>query len=1425
MCMNENPNGPSRIQWTRYWCPRAGEYNLTEDGFLHKDPEYSFISKDAKSLADLADVPCLVLLGSPGMGKTDELTRAQSHDHGPKLFLDLGRLDAALPLREMLSESPEVRQWASGNYPPTLWLDSLDEGVGDISNLARLLEIELGKLKHVLPQLRLRIACRIANWPVSLEQALINLWSGDSCQVYEIMPLRDEDVSQAARHRSIDFEAFLEAVRKAKAGPLAAKPVTLLRMLLPEFQQLGKLPGRQVEVYEKGCKRLAAEWASGRQEKSTSSNDDAETRFVAAQFVAAAMTFYGRNVLDCASERHTGASDAVHSLEIGSTGGMSTEPFAAPSIASVEFVAKTSLMTGAASQHQYRFEHRTFQEFLAAWFLYTQKIPLPKVLTLFLNPSGSDRRAVPQLIETAAWLAALDPKFRGALLEADPVAVLRSDVAAQDDATQQKLFSALCDGLRKGAISDNEWNGRRDLSCLKFNGIASEISAILNDTTQPEQVREFAIDVAWHAKVHEVYNQLADLALDTTRPLREREHCTYALSSAHEESEATLKAKARLEPLLDTTRAEDPNDTLRGNALRALWHTLDPIKLFAALRPHHNPDYIGAYWFAREIIRRGLRAQHVLAGLAWVERQPHASALERDVRQLMSRVLSLAWQNLDQPGVLEALAKTAAIRVSYNEDVRLDDDGEDDYDRYNRGPSDWPNAMASNDPLIVDRRRRLCQAMVWHVAEHQTAAFWLGYYMQCAQPQDFMWLLEQHLAATPHAERKVWLELALHVWRGSGEQVTVVQHMGAQHESIRNAFRELIARLDPESPESIADRESWKQHERELREIQASNAPEPLDPPPAQRIETLLIDLEQGDLGAWWRLWELMRVDEYGRSMHGLYFEPDIRKTPYWQGATPEMRGRLIAVAEKYAKQAQEDPGAWVGKQVIHYPSAAGLSALMLLYHEHRDIFDALAAESWAHWQHIVLDFPNAKQDGVWAELLAAGYKKAPNAFRKAVERLLRTQANSEHGAAVLWRLPPRWDELLCAIVFDVVSKEPCSQAVLTQAFDMLLENGHKPARNWCLAQVDKTAQADAAAPFDSRLEPAITALLRNRPTQDEWTKLWAVLDQPFRKDFALDVFGKERPRRVEMCNELSEGQLADFYIWLRRNAPAVPEHYGMHTVGPAEQLDDLKRIVLNVLMQRGTPAAVEQCERIHAEFNDNWFCRVIIAVKAEARRTGWVPVKPRDLWQYVAKAKSLMARGERELCDAVMDALERINKELQGENPSAPDLWDSNKPKDERHFSNWLTRQLQRELSQAGVFIGREIAVRLRGQTDIQVIAKRMADEPEFGIIIEVKGCWHKEVNTAMETQLRDRYLVKHSYTHGIYVVGWFYCEAWSNKRDSRRKAHPEAFRTQTRKDVQAVFEKQAEDISSGAMNIRAFVLDATLPRLNVQPKTRRDD
>ena len=70
--------------------------------------------------------------------------------------------------------------------------------------------------KYPIKRLSLRIACRTADWPNSLEDGLIQLWGKDAVGVYELTPLRRADVIEAAKTNNLDHNVFLQEIDQKK---------------------------------------------------------------------------------------------------------------------------------------------------------------------------------------------------------------------------------------------------------------------------------------------------------------------------------------------------------------------------------------------------------------------------------------------------------------------------------------------------------------------------------------------------------------------------------------------------------------------------------------------------------------------------------------------------------------------------------------------------------------------------------------------------------------------------------------------------------------------------------------------------------------------------------------------------------------------------------------------------------------------------------------------------------------------------------------------------------------------------------------------------------------------------------------------------------------------------------------------------------
>ena len=91
--------------------------------------------------------------------------------------------------------------------------------------------------------------------------------------------------------------------------------------------------------------------------------------------------------------------------------------------------------------------------------------------------------------------------------------------------------------------------------------------------------------------------------------------------------------------------------------------------------------------------------------------------------------------------------------------------------------------------------------------------------------------------------------------------------------------------------------------------------------------------------------------------------------------------------------------------------------------------------------------------------------------------------------------------------------------------------------------------------------------------------------------------------------------------------------------------------------------------------------------------------------------------------------------------------------------------------------------------------------------VIIEAKGCWHPDLDRAMETQLLGRYLKDNRCEQGLYLVGWFNCDLWDDT-DYRKRRAPKL----TPEEAQKKFKAQALELSKQDKLIKALVINTAL-------------
>ena len=111
-------------------------------------------------------------------------------------------------------------------------------------------------------------------------------------------------------------------------------------------------------------------------------------------------------------------------------------------------------------------------------------------------------------------------------------------------------------------------------------------------------------------------------------------------------------------------------------------------------------------------------------------------------------------------------------------------------------------------------------------------------------------------------------------------------------------------------------------------------------------------------------------------------------------------------------------------------------------------------------------------------------------------------------------------------------------------------------------------------------------------------------------------------------------------------------------------------------------------------------------------------------------------------------------------------------------------------------------------GKTDIHVDAvtavKKGGWLERVKVVIEVKGCWNKELLSSMQGQLVKDYLSTPDCRDGIYLVCWFDTARW-DAEDYRRGQVPKW----TTEEARTFFSNQAQQLSGSDRLVLSFVLD----------------
>jgi hypothetical protein len=1405
----------ARYPWNRLWCAREGSISLADGGFV-ADPEsesWLSLNPDLRSFEEIAEVPCLALLGEPGIGKSTALQDAVDAAEAAAvssgdlvLSINLAGVGSDIGLYRRVFDEPMFRTWHSGSAHLHLFFDSLDEALLEAGSIATALLDELKRCDR--NRLSLRIACRTAEWPERLDEGLPLLFGPENFAALELVPLRRRDVEEAARIEEFDPEGFTRELLVREVVPLAIKPVTL-GFLFNLYREGRTFPRKQSELYRQGCLLLADERDRDRRARERTGDLSGPERLAICERLAAVTMFAARDSVWLALDRGDKPDTAVTLADLaGGVEHVAADVAAASSSLDVtEAALRETLRTGlfsARGTNALGFAHQTYAEFLAARYLLNHRMPVSEVMNLLSAHGDSAGRLVPQLHEVAGWLATLEPRIFAAILERDPEVLLRSDVRMASEDARERLVEEV---LVLAGEQRLPGSARASFGKLAHTRLIEQLRPIINDRTADRFVRRTAVDIAEECDLVELAEDLVTIAADATEAYSTRVDATWAVTRLGDDA-----AKQRLRPFLSIAPDKDPDDELKGCALRALWPqalTLD--ELLAALTPPQRPELIGGYsMFLSHDLAAEIESRDLARALEWARDQPHQQRLHR-LDELIDQLISRAFDHLDEHAVAEALAQTTAAFIK--RDHRL-------------------FAGASSAELrrkileAPERRHLLLDYLLPHILAGDVSASDLAFAQEnLAVPDDIPFFASRLDEATDDPQRQAWASLIDSVFYLNGPHVEVVLEARERHPELQVRLASWLDPVELDSPRA----DELRARHRKMREFEdRRDERQHLDPPLSERIEALLGRIEAGEIDAWWPLTVELSRDEHAPALVNP-FRSELRTSPAWRDADADTRERILAAAALYLQTGEPMTEDWFGQPKINNGAIAGFRALRLLADERPTALERLAAPVWERWAATIVAFPTSDESSdraVQTRLVAHAYEHAADEVLSRVELLIDADARADRHLFVLNRvdaLPGDGiDEIAARKAEDTSLPNERRVELLQYLFGRGSERGREIAER--MLAVPPPAEDELR-----QVAIRVAALLLAR-TADGFARVWTLIqsDREFGRSVIGAVVADEDRFEGRVGRLLTEEQLGDLFAWMEREYPHSENQVftGAHFVGEREMIERWRDSLLQQLETRGTEPACRVLRRLEREFSQlDWIKAIRARAEENQRRQSWGPPSPSELVALAARPELRFVESGEQLLRVIGESLERAQEELQGETPAVRDLWNDlgrrgdvrhYTPKSENELSDWLARFMRRDLAGRRIVVNREVEISrpagaaLGERTDIHVTA--VSSDPErpshIRAIVEVKGCWHRELRTALETQLIARYLRGTDNRYGFYVAGWFTSERWEPS-DWRRTACGAV----AKDAAAALLAEQAENATEeDSFVLGSMVLDLTL-------------
>jgi hypothetical protein len=1385
---------------------------------------------------NLSQKPCLLLTGEGGLGKSTEANLAVYNlkAGGARAnYVSMSGVEDREFLRIKLFRKSFFREWLNDNDEILhLFVDGLDESSKSLDFMGNLLlqEIEERVGEKNLSRLRLRVLCRPGTRSEKFEENLNTLYAqitpkedGNRLDRYELQPLDSAQLRIAAESENLDPNDFLQWLHSWSIFGLATTPV-LLKAVFKEYKNNQNLTSLD-RIYHDACMLMCEDDP----ELGRPRNVDLEDRYRIASHVAM--------ISLCAGCKHV----SLHPYGDKPILRLPTVSKYDLTLAPPEPIGEQELAELFTSKHftpeeptrLLSWSQRLLQEYLCAQGLSSLSAQQIDGILFF-----SDGKVYPYFSSVAAFLAMRDERLLEELLSADPIILIDGAVDVGSNERRERLIESLFYDVAADNILAYQVRLSRRKGLLDHPNLERQLLSWISQESHIE-CRKLACDFAAICEVRTLQRELLDLALSAVEDLQLRVTAAQTLKSIGD-----APTRQQLWSLAAENIEGDNEQELKAAALDACWpDAASAEEMFSVFSQKLQRVRIGGRYdtFIANRFVENLRDEDLFVALEWSRNSNLWLLDDYPFGELRRRILKRSWGLLERTDLELIVPFAQAVLPA----IRKGRSTFGDTSCYSGEPRE--DLLGNNLPC-----RQMLLLTIIELPEYNSLQDSYNLMSsdqwpeQCiARQEDRFWLIEVAMQSTDSENRRKLACLINRFFKFEDFEMryALVAAVDAVPELVEEFKPKSWYYVDPKHEEErlrrvALDEARDKQNSNYLYSENLLNEPNAPTTNSAESFLCWVIEVASNQQSSPSSgIWERLVSDFLNLRIGHPWEELQLSFKESWNQLNPTQIQFLLNSAIEHLRHASASMDSW--------SQLRGYVAFRTLQASDEGLLKTLNLYIWYRWAYIFIEagkfvrgYSTVEEDP-HSRLLSIAHRNVPEVLCKAaikeIDQFLTSGGMSPGFKWLSFIWSAELQEALLVRLNNANSIDPTRQLVTA-----LLENGGAAAQDSVLSVFMKPELS--GDPILWKREVIAVELVKKCCTAS-WEILWPAMQNG--KNLALAVVLRLGTLHYAAAIDLPSDQIVawiiDMEYRLRSLLTDSPQPSGITKRSSDESVicfDSWRRNLISELTKR---FAVAELVQIQSQISDSELRSAIVEAKRNCRESNVRNFTPYEIKLLLKDAKRRVITNEVTLLDAAIESLHRLQEKLQnGTPPAVYDLWTEIParffvpaeykafsqllapiPKGEIRISEYLARYLEQELGGEGVVVSREVEQEnqrgygIGDKTDIELVGNDPALSGNVKCVIEVKGCWEEDLFN-VEHYLLNRYMSKGRYSAGLYIVGWFGCEAWQANRDLD-ESRSKKFRTNqktalTLDEAREHLNDKAIRLSSHGRAIRCLVIDLSL-------------